>query len=99
MHPLPSDHATVPAEDRLRRAGRRVATEQLATEGPGPRRELAALMVGESQASTATLQPENSVLFQDVVERSLLVLVQPTGEGRKQNVEVDPRFSHRVRSL
>ena len=55
-------------------------------------------MVDETQASTATLQLENSILFQNVVKRSLLMPVQPTGEGRKLDIGLNLRFSPGVRS-
>ena len=70
----------MPAQQGVRSDDRGHLCEQLLAELLGPDRQTAALLVAESQTPVAELLSQDLILFSEIVNAVLLLLVEPAGE-------------------
>lgn len=87
VRPLRSNQPPVPAHDRVGCDDRRELLEEAAAEQLALGSDATALVVREPQPLCAELLPENSVPFAQVVDRALLLAVDPSGDGEEEGAE------------
>jgi hypothetical protein len=82
--PKPRRGIPSPREQRVRRHNRDDVPQDAASECLGSRRQSTALRVGEPQSSVSELFPQDPMLFVEIVDDIVLLLIHPTGE-RNEN--------------
>jgi hypothetical protein len=78
------DQPPVPTQDRVRRHDGRNLSQNLATESLALHRQAAALAVSQPDTPPPQLLPKDAVLFNQIVDHVLLVAIDPSSEGQKQ---------------
>jgi hypothetical protein len=78
------DQSPVPAQNRVGRHDRRHLPQHPATESLAPPRQAPTLVVIQTYPTAGELFMENSVLFHQISNYFLLVAVDPSGQGHKQ---------------
>ncbi len=85
------DQLPVPAQDRVRRDQSRILLQQPTSEELPLGRETAALVIGESYASTTELLVEllaqDTVLLDQLRDDILLPTIHPPGEGQEEELQ------------
>jgi hypothetical protein len=85
--PLQGDQATVPSEDRVGRHDGRDLPQDPSAESASPRREAAALVIGQPEAAPLQLLLQDAVLLYQVLDNVLLVAIDPPREGQEQHLQ------------
>jgi len=93
---FPRDQSAMPGQQRLRRDQRGQFVKNPSAQFLGPDRQASTLVIVQAQPSVAELFPKNSVLFLEVVDDILLLLVQPAREGNHQQSKRIQSRAHRV---
>src|SRR5436305_1921791 len=77
----------MPAQNRIGRDSRRPLTQETTAETfPAPR-QTAPLLVAESEYSAGELTPQDAVLFDQIGDDVLLLVIQPAGQGGENNLD------------
>jgi hypothetical protein len=76
--------ATASTQDRVRRHDGRNLSQNLATESLALHRQAAALAVSQPGTPPPQLLPKDAVLLNQIVDHVLLVAIDPSSEGQKQ---------------
>jgi len=71
----------MPGQDRVRGDERGNFIQQLTAQGLALRSQPAALIIGKPQALVPELLSEDTILLLEILDRSLLVLVDPARQG------------------
>ena len=94
--PLLRDELTVPGKQRIWCHKRLGFIKQPATKDPGFPGQSYPLFVGEPKPPSFELILENTVLFDEIVDDRLLVVVKPADQGNNEEVEGNsPRTPNR----
>jgi len=81
------DQPPVPSQDRVGCHDRCDLRQYASTERLALRREASAVVVGQPHAPSPQLLSKDTVLFDQVLDDSLLVAVEPSSEGHEQQSE------------
>src|SRR5262249_50534228 len=75
----------MPAQNRIGCDNRRHLTQQMTAETSPAPRQIAPLLVAESESPAGELTPLDAVLFDQIGDDILLLVVQPPGHGDENN--------------
>jgi hypothetical protein len=84
----------MPAHDRVRRHDRRNTTEKASSELLSLLGQPAALIVRESNSAATELLLEDAVLFDQVLDRALLLSADPADGGQEQGAKREAVVQH-----
>ena len=93
MIPLAGDEFSMPAQERVRSDDRGQFVEGFAAERLALEGQAAALVIVQENATLAEFFSQHLILSQQILDRVLLVSVDPTGQDEKQEL---PGLEHEV---
>ncbi len=93
MIPLASDELSVPAQERVGRDDPGQFVETLAAEHLAFDGQASTLIVVEQNPTLAELFSQHLILSQQILDRVLLVSIDPAGQNQEQQ---QPGFEHEV---